>query len=239
MGGPVVCGQRPHPRAAVSLRGVSVGTQHVEGQRHGPGPGVGDHEAGRVEYERLGPRGLRVLRHHDRCAVVQPLGDRVAAPATFQQRTTRRGAGSQRCVLVRLAGTDRGEGRRYLADGEVVLAAGDRPPVCGHVGVTCVAHAVVSLVPGELRHEPVEPGRPDAPEPLARRGPVAAVLDHAMLAVARPRAGGQVGGGATRKPGRRAIPVKSSPRGYNTSLPAAHDPYLTAIAYGGHGDGCG
>ena len=75
------------------------------------------------------------------------------------------------------------------------------------------------------------PVRPDAPEPLARRGPVPAVPDHAMRAVARPRTSGQVGGRATRKPGHRALPrVAATLRDCPTRLPAAQDTYHTAIA---------
>src|SRR5665647_3977174 len=103
--------------------------------------------------------------------------------------------------------------------------------MCGHVAVARVAHALEGLAPWHLGHEPVEPVRPDAPEPPARRGPVPAVPDHAMRAVARPRTTGQVGAPATREPGHRALPrVAATLRDCPTRLPAAQDTYHAAIA---------
>src|SRR5665647_1887570 len=72
---------------------------------------------------------------------------------------------------------------------------------------------------------------PDAPEPLARRGPVPAVPDHAMRAVARPPTCPHVRGRATREPGHRALPrVAATLRDCPTRLPAAQDTYHAAIA---------
>lgn len=51
-------------------------------------------------------------------------------------------------------------------------------------------------------------------------------LDRAVRTVARPRASGQVGSGAARKPGHRALPVVQQP----SWLPAAQDSYHTATA---------
>ena len=77
------------PHAPLAVGGVAVGPQDVEREGLGARADVLDHEPRPVQYERLGPRLLRILVQDDRAEQVQPLGDQRPAALAVQAPATR------------------------------------------------------------------------------------------------------------------------------------------------------